>query len=439
MSGGPGHDMIVPAGLPLRKLDHNFNNAEGSILTFDQIQSLSMSNPLWQEFIGNRLGLEKRYGQLLHSYEESFAKYFGGYIPIDYASSGSKTTSPEVVVKMILTLAELSMSESSESSESPFTDEDSTLKRMGWEDVQVTKPRWALLSDTFAAATASSKTTSEKSSPTFFTSQKPYGDNPVLLHIEGVSDDELRDQIYEAKAKGCIGIIVEIVENQYNGRVMDPITLKRLDSMCTQEQLLLAVDETLTAIRCGAPFSFQREEYFDKASPDLVFFGKAVGTRGTAIGFKGQFVQKLGLFGSSRGRAIGKWQSQFLKPIALVDLIQSLSAIDMAVRGNLAMLSRVIGHTVRSFVLEKAEERGHEVEARDVLGGLESLIFVRKDIAGTMLVMGANTAGAWIPWVKWLPRLERDMSRSEILEEIIGSGSRSAREELSKMLLKQDL
>lgn len=88
-------------------------------------------------------------------------KYFGGYIPIDYASSGSKIMDPEVVVKMILTLVELSMSESSKSSESPFTDEDSTLKRMGWEDVQVRKPRWALLSDTFAAATASSKTTSE--------------------------------------------------------------------------------------------------------------------------------------------------------------------------------------------------------------------------------------------------------------------------------------
>ncbi|KAJ0163437.1 hypothetical protein CTA2_3011 [Colletotrichum tanaceti] len=430
MSGGPGHDMIVPAGLPLRKLDHNFNNAEGSILTFDQLQCLSMSNPLWREFIGNRLGLEKRYGQLLHSYEESFAKYFGGYIPIDYESSGSNIMDPGVVGKMILTLAELSMSESSES---PFTDGDSTLKRMGWEDIQARKPRWALLSDTFATANASSKTASEESSPTFFTSQKRYGDEPVLLHM----DDELRDQICGAKERGCIGIVVEIVENQYNGRVMDPMTLKRLGSMCTQEHLLLAVDETLTAIRCGAPFSFQREEYFDAASPDLVFFGKAVSTRGTAIGFHGQFVQKLGLFGSSRGRVIGKWQSRFLEPIALIDLIQSLSAIDMAARGNLAMLSRVIGHAVRGFVLDKAKERGHEVEARDVLGGLESLIFVRKDVAGTMLVMGANTAGAWIPWVKWLPRLERDMSRSEILEETIGSGSRSAREELSKMLLRQ--
>ncbi|GKT93290.1 hypothetical protein Ct61P_11140 [Colletotrichum tofieldiae] len=385
-----------------------------------------MSNPLWREFIGNRMALEKRYGQMLHSYEQSFATYFGGYFPIDYASSNIKIMDPNVVVKMILTLAELSMSESSDSSESPFTDEDDTLKRMGWKDVQARNPRWALLSGTYAAATASA-----------MASSGAYGNDPVLLHIEGVTDDELRNQLFEAKEKGCIGIIVEIVENQYNGRVMDPNMLRRLGTICTEEHLLLAVDETLTAIRCGAPFSFQRDEYRDAASPDIVFFGKAVGTRGTAMGFDGQFLRKFGLFGSSRGRAIRKWQSQFQKPIALSDLVQAMAAIDIAIRGNLTMLSRIIGHTIRGFILEQAEERGHDVKAQDVLGGLESLIFVRKDIAGEMLVMGAGTAGAWIPWVKWLPRLERDMSRSEVIEEIIGSGSRPAREELSKMLLKK--
>ncbi|GKT45243.1 uncharacterized protein ColSpa_05424 [Colletotrichum spaethianum] len=119
-----------------------------------------MSNPLWREFIGNRLALEKRYGQMLQSYEESFVTYFGGYMPIDYASPNSKIMDPNVVVKMILTVAELSMSEPSDSSESPSTDEDDTLKRMGWEDVQVRRPCWALLSDTYAAATATSKANS---------------------------------------------------------------------------------------------------------------------------------------------------------------------------------------------------------------------------------------------------------------------------------------
>lgn len=65
--------MAFPAGLPLRKLDHNFNNGEGSVLSFDQMRSLTMANPLWREFIDNRLALERRYGKLLHLYEEKFS------------------------------------------------------------------------------------------------------------------------------------------------------------------------------------------------------------------------------------------------------------------------------------------------------------------------------------------------------------------------------
>lgn len=234
-------------------------------------------------------------------------------------------------------------------------------------------------------------------------------------------------------------MIVEIVENQYNGRVLDPGTLRRLASICAEEHLLLAVDETLTAIRCGAPFSFQREEYLDVASPDLAFFGKGIGAQGTAIDFNGQFIKRFGLFGVLCGQAVRKWQSQFHKPLPISDLIYSMATIEIAIRGNFTMLSRIIGQAIRNFILEQAEERGQDSKAQDVLGGLESLIFVRKDIAGKMLVMGANTAGSWIPWVKWFPRLESDMTRSEVLEEVIGSKSRSAREELSNILLKKGM
>ncbi|OHE95194.1 hypothetical protein CORC01_09581 [Colletotrichum orchidophilum] len=334
-----------------------------------------MANPLWREFINNRMALERRYGQILHLYEETFANYFGGYVPIHYGTSNHSTMNPETTVQIILTLAELSLSEYSESSESPFTDEDDTLKRMGWEDVHAKKPCWALLSDTYAATTVSSKSASGKSSLKFSGSPNFYGRDPFLLHIDGVSDEELRDQLYIAKEKGCIGIIVEIVETQYNGRVLDRSVLKRLSVMCAEEQFLLAVDESLTAIRCGAPFSFQREEYFDVASPDLVFFGKATGAQGVAISFDGQFVKRFGLSGSSRGRAIRKWQSNFHKPLPTADLIQAMTTIDIAIQGNFMMLSRIIGQAVRNFILEQALERGHEVTAQGVLGGLESLIF----------------------------------------------------------------
>ncbi|KXH53982.1 hypothetical protein CSAL01_09865, partial [Colletotrichum salicis] len=268
-------------------------------------------------------------------------------------------------------------------------------------------------------------------------SPKPYGSNPILLHINGVSDDELRDQLFVAREAGCIGIIVEMVETQFNGRVLEPSLLKRLSAMCAEHQLLLAVDETLTAIRCGAPFCFQREEFSDIISPDLVFFGKATGSQGIAINFDGQFLKRFGLSGSSRGRAVRKWQDNFQKPVPTADLIQAMATIEIAVQGSFVMLSRIIGQAVRDFILEQAVERGHEVTTLDALGGLESLIFVRKDVAGEMLVMGANTAASWIPWVNWLPRLEKDMMRSEVLEEVIGRKSRLSREELSNMLVKR--
>ncbi|KAF4817430.1 hypothetical protein CGCSCA5_v005903 [Colletotrichum siamense] len=419
MSTDQGYNTAVPAGLPLRSLDHDFNNCDGSILCYEQMQSLTLHNPLWREYLGNRIGLERRYGELLHSYEEAFAAYFGGFYPIDYGVTTSKAMNPDNVVKIILTLTEISMSESSDSSESPFTDEDDTPKRLGWEDIQAKRPRWALLSDTYAAAASTTVSSSVKPGLRFSSTQKPYGHDPILLHTEGVSDDELRDQLYEAKEQGCIGIIIEIVENQYNGRVLDPRLLERLATICAEESLLLAVDETLTAIRCGAPFSFHREEYSHVATPDIVFFGKATGIQGTAVDFDGQFLKRLGILGISRTVAVKRWQSQFQKPVATADLIHALATLDLTIRGNLTMASRIIGQTIRSFILEQAEKRGHEVKPQDILGGLESLIFVRKDIAGEFLVMGAKTAGSWIPWVKWLPRLESDMSRGEVLDEII--------------------
>lgn len=89
-------------------------------------------------------------------------------MPIHYGTSTSSTMDPETVVRIILTVAEHSMSESSESSESPFTDEDDTLKRMGWEDAHAKKPCWALLSGTYYAAetAASNRTSGVRTDPT---------------------------------------------------------------------------------------------------------------------------------------------------------------------------------------------------------------------------------------------------------------------------------
>nr|XP_036577808.1 uncharacterized protein CTRU02_12114 [Colletotrichum truncatum]KAF6784903.1 hypothetical protein CTRU02_12114 [Colletotrichum truncatum] len=412
--------LAIPASLTIRKLDHNFNNAEGNILFFDQIELLTMSNPLWREFIGNRMALERRYGALLQKYEEAFSNYFRGYFPMDYRSTGHDAMLPDSIVKLVLTLAEHSLSATSTSSDSASSDTKSIFEELGWEDVQAKNPCWALLSDTYAAAVEPPLGGSVKSGPRFFSSRKHHGNNPIVLHVDGVSDHELKNQLIEAKEKGCIGVMVEIIENNYSGRVLSIEILRRLAALCAEENLLLAVDETLTAIRCGSPFSFQREEYFDLPSPDIVFFGRSIGVQGTAIAFDGQFLNRFGILEGSRQRAIRKWQSQFHKPLPTAELVQAISTLKILIQRNFTMLSRIIGQAIRTFILEQVAKKGQDFQSQDILGGLESLIFVRKDIAGEFLVMGAKTG-----------------QPSEVLEEVIGCSSEQAREDLSKLLLQK--
>lgn len=54
----------------------------------------------------------------------------------------------------------------------------------------------------------------------------------------------------DARRRGCIGVIVEIVQNQASGRVLAPHELHNLREVCKETGLLFAVDEALTAIRC---------------------------------------------------------------------------------------------------------------------------------------------------------------------------------------------
>lgn len=62
-----------PAGIPKRRLDHDLNSAWGSVLCFGQLQAITTANPLWQEFLVNRLAVESRYNEFLSLYTDSFA------------------------------------------------------------------------------------------------------------------------------------------------------------------------------------------------------------------------------------------------------------------------------------------------------------------------------------------------------------------------------
>ena len=262
-----------------------------------------------------------------------------------------------------------------------------------------------------------------------------------MYDLENVSYDNLSEQLETAKRKGCIGVIVELVLNQNDGAVIAPQDLAILSRVCVEKRLIFAIDETITSIRCGAPFAYHRPEYISNIKPpDLVFFGKGLSANGTAINFDGSIIRQFGITTAERKRqALRNWQGMFTRPIQLPVLIQALGVLEMAVAGDWIERSRVIGRHIREIIQIRTQGYSTIEYSRDIFGGLDSFIFVRRDIAARFLVMGASLAGPWIPWVRWLPRLDAQLTDRSVLEELMGSASGPARVEMSKTLANKGL
>ena len=123
------------------------------------------------------------------------------------------------------------------------------------------------------------------------------------LSIKTTRKESIENNLKKAKGEGCIGVIVDIVRPK-NGRVMPAEEWKILVKTCQMLELIVIADETLTAIRCGAPFAYQRAEYWGFA-PDLVLFGKGLQANVIAIDWDGAFVKSLGYSDPSSGQPEG--------------------------------------------------------------------------------------------------------------------------------------
>ena len=258
----------------------------------------------------------------------------------------------------------------------------------------------------------------------------------IPIRIIGRSRQELVDHLRKAKEQGCIGVITEIVFNQYSGRVIEPREYENLHSACCELGLLFAVDETITAIRCGAPFAWQRSEYqTTKNKPDLVFFGKAVGCNGMAINFDGTFMQRMNIRSAKHKRqAIDIWQNCVTQAIQLPILIDSLGVLEMAKVGDWVARSKTIGGHLRAIALKRARSILGEDDETKVLGGLECFMFVQIDLHGTFKIMGASNAGPWVRWTRWLPRMDKHLTNKAVLESILESDHDATRLQMSRRL-----
>jgi hypothetical protein len=203
-----------------------------------------------------------------------------------------------------------------------------------------------------------------------------------------------------------------------------------LKAICARHRLLLIVDETMTAIRCGAPFAFQRPEYAAQEphlQPDLVIFGKGLGVSGMAINFDGALLKGLSYTNAGdRDQTIRFWRALVSRPVGFPMLIEAYGTLRAAEKEEWPARSEQIGDAIRDIL--------HELEPRTrepgVIKGLAAVIALDKKYVMRFGIMGAIRRRS--PIVRWLPKLGAAYAdRRALMENVFGSESRRHRQLLS--------
>ncbi|KAH6849644.1 pyridoxal phosphate-dependent transferase [Chaetomium sp. MPI-CAGE-AT-0009] len=255
------------------------------------------------------------------------------------------------------------------------------------------------------------------------------GPKPVLVNIRTASKESLDTLLAEAKAQGCIAALIDLVSTE-DGSILPPERLGMLKESCARHKLLLIVDETMTAIRCGAPFTFQRSEYAAQEpdlQPDLVIFGKGLGVSGIALNFNGALIKALGYTETAdMKQTILYYRALVSRPIGLPTLIEAYGILRNAEAQNWPERSVRIGETIRDILYEL------EPQTRDpgVIRGLAAMIALDKKYVTRFGIMGAIRRRS--PIVRWLPSLSAAYAdRRALMENVFGPESRKNRQKLS--------
>ena len=268
-----------------------------------------------------------------------------------------------------------------------------------------------------------------------FMSDDACGPKPITVHIDSSWNErqikkQIERQIGDAKTHDCIALIVEIVRSK-DGWVMDPNVWKATVSACKKHQMVLIVDEALTAIRCGAPFAHQLNKFRIHGRPDLVLFGKGIRTSGVAIDWKGINIQQLQQDTIEKQvGVITLWQARFTETATPEVLLQSWGTISLARQQNWPQRAIAIGQTLRNVLIESGVQR-------ESISGLHSFIWLRRGDRA-VASLGVMLAYAGKDYARWLPLMDEVMtSEAELNMKVFGLGSRSHRRQLADFMVKK--
>ncbi|KAI1764552.1 pyridoxal phosphate-dependent transferase [Hypoxylon sp. FL1150] len=389
-------------------LDHDFHSAWGSVYTNHSTVGDKETLPLWEQYAVNKGAVDRRYQLLLNEYTDLFSKVFGGYYPISMHAHATDSLIPTTIASLILNTAATSPLVLDSPTLRPKADEkpeetgvrvrNFALNLLGWDETHVLSPNFVVADNIYGAGYGPLAHTSKE----WEINAIAAGPKPVVVNMREADEETLNAQFAEAKSKGCIAVVFDIVSTE-DGLVMAPEKFGMVKACCARNRLLLIVDETMTAMRCGAPFAFQRPEYAREGAeyqPDFVIFGKGIGVSGIAIGFGGVITQNLTYTKPEDiSQTIRFWRALVSRPIRLPILLEALSILHASVKENWPEQSEQIGNAIRDIL----RELDPSTRAPGAIRGIGAVITINKEVALRYRLMCASRRRS--PWVRLLPKL----------------------------------
>ncbi|PGG97207.1 hypothetical protein AJ79_09290 [Helicocarpus griseus UAMH5409] len=417
-------DVYVQHAEPLP--DHDLHNSWGCNYSGQTVLKNERIRQLWEEFGRDPTKVRRNYHNLLREYIYLFREFFEGYYPISLHAHVSDALSPTTVASLIRNTCASSplVLNNPDLAPSPSPVEDGkkiqrfVAEYLGWDESHVEHPRFAVVQGLYGAGFGPLAHISKEWEMQIIAS----GPKPFIVSVGGgVTQEQLNTALAQAKRQGCIAVVVDIVSTD-NGSVLPPEHFKLLRRCCEQNKLWFIVDEALTAIRCGAPFAFQRSEY-DGEKPDLVAFGKGLGASGIAINFDGSMTEPLG-FARKKDidQTIMYWHALVSRPLETPVLLEALGILHTAQAENWPR---------RSLEIRKAfYEVIQESYPGEPVRGLGAILVLDRSVSMRFHTMAGIRRRS--PWVRWLPKLDPANTKRELLEtHVLGPQSKKNRAKLA--------
>jgi hypothetical protein len=190
----------------------------------------------------------------------------------------------------------------------------------------------------------------------------------------------------------------------------------------------------MTALRCGAPFAFQRNEYAH-CTPDFVIFGKALRVCGVGTNYDGPFLQSLGITSDwERLRMLFRWHDLQTRPLSTAKLIEASWTLSIAKEQQWPLRSKLIGKAIRSMIIDcEKSELGTNDNSEKPIKGLDALIYIEKERTEALLIMGSPKDG----YLRLTPVLDDYLLDKELPEHVAGVQSRIMRQRVAVALKAQ--